>query len=195
MKGSRRIVVASGDRLMRESLPFLLDKAGWQVAAVASDGIGAMAAVGRYEADAILIVNELSRPSPGDLARELHRQWPRLSVVVVGDPTFEDSLPAYEASEVVLSALDMPPVDHVGQGDAKTPRWIEQLASLTPRERDTLKLLGSGLTMKQVASRLELSDHTVRTHMQKLYAKLECHSRLDIIKFATEHGIVDGRHP
>ena len=195
MSRSRRIVVASGDRLMRESLPFLLDKAGWEVAAVVPDGIGALAAVGRSEPDAVLIVNELSRPSPGDLARELRRQWPRLSVVVVGDPAFESSLPAHEASEIVLSALEMPPVDQVGQPEAKTPRWIEQLASLTPRERDTLKLLGSGLTMKQVADRLELSDHTVRTHMQKLYAKLECHSRLDIIKFATEHGIVGGPHP
>lgn len=195
MSRTRRIVIASGDRLMRDSLPSLLKRQGWEVAGVAEDGVGAIAAVGRSEIDAVLIVNELSRPSPGNLARELHRKWPRLSVVVVGDASYEGSLPANEATEVVLRALESPPTDRSGHSDPSTPRWIEQLASLTPRERDTLKLLGSGLTMSQVARRLELSDHTVRTHMQKLYAKLECHSRLDVIKFATQHGIVGDRQP
>lgn len=190
---TRRIVIASGDRLMRESLPSLLKREGWEVAGAVADGVAAIAAVGRSEVDAVLIVNELSRPSPGHLAREVHRQWPRLNVVVVGDPSFEGSLSANEATEVVLRALEAPPTDRSGHPDPTTPRWIEQLASLTPRERDTLKLLGSGLTMSEVARRLELSDHTVRTHMQNLYAKLECHSRLDVIRFATQHGIVDGR--
>ena len=195
MSRSDRIVIASGDRLMRESLPSLLSSEGWEVAGVAADGVGAMAAVARSEADAVLIVNELDRPSPGELARELHRQRPHLRVVVVGDPSFQGSLLAHETTEVVLRALDTAPADRSAQPDTKTPRWIEQLASLTPRERDTLKLLGSGLTMEQVARRLEVSDHTVRIHMQKLYAKLDCHSRLDVIRFATQHGIVDGRRP
>jgi DNA-binding CsgD family transcriptional regulator len=36
-----------------------------------------------------------------------------------------------------------------------------------------------------------VSEHTVRTHMQNLYAKLGAHSRLDVVRFAAKHGLVD----
>ena len=192
MKRSRRIVIASADHLMLESLPHLLRSAGWDIAAATPDGVNALAAAARSEIDAVLIVNQLDRLSPAHLARELRRQRPGLSVVVVGDPNFAGSLPDHAAAEAVLRAVETAPDDPIERSDPKTPVWIEQLASLTPRERSILKLLGSGLTMPQVARHLGLSDHTVRTHMQKLYAKLGCHSRLDVIRFATRHGIVDG---
>ncbi|HWC14341.1 MAG TPA: response regulator transcription factor [Actinomycetota bacterium] len=192
MTTSRRVVVASADRLMREALPFLLRDAGWEVAAVAADGVMAMAAVARAEVDAVLIVNGLQRPSPGDLARELQRRWPALVVVVVGDLDLDGALPTDEPLAGVLLALETSATEPACRGEADPPRWIEQLASLTPRERSILKLLGRGLTMEEVAVELKVSDHTVRTHMQKLYAKLDCHNRLEVVRFATRHGLVTG---
>jgi DNA-binding NarL/FixJ family response regulator len=48
---------------------------------------------------------------------------------------------------------------------------------LTPREKEILQLLVDGLSMKQVAARLELSYHTIDTHQRNIYDKLHVHSR------------------
>jgi DNA-binding NarL/FixJ family response regulator len=63
---------------------------------------------------------------------------------------------------------------------------------LTSRERLILKLLAEGVTLREIASQLDVSQHTVRTHMQNMYAKLGAHSRLDVVRFAAEHGLVGG---
>ena len=55
----------------------------------------------------------------------------------------------------------------------------EELAALTPREIEVLRMLGNGLPRQQIATRLGLSPNTVRTHVQRLLAKLDLHSQLE----------------
>lgn len=43
---------------------------------------------------------------------------------------------------------------------------------LTPREGEILRLIGSGLTNKEIARRLQISDYTVKTHLHRVYVKL-----------------------
>lgn len=47
---------------------------------------------------------------------------------------------------------------------------------LTPRELEVVRLLGSGCTYEQVALRLEISPHTVVTHIKNAYRKLDVHT-------------------
>jgi DNA-binding NarL/FixJ family response regulator len=58
------------------------------------------------------------------------------------------------------------------------------LAALTPRERDVLLLLVEGVGRKEVASRLQLSANTVRTHLHSLMSKLGVHSTLEVVTLA-----------
>jgi DNA-binding NarL/FixJ family response regulator len=53
--------------------------------------------------------------------------------------------------------------------------------NLTDRERDVLKLMTEGLATKQIASRLELSYHTIDTHLRNIYAKLHVHNRSEAV--------------
>jgi DNA-binding NarL/FixJ family response regulator len=55
------------------------------------------------------------------------------------------------------------------------------LASLTPREREVLACLAEGASRQDVAERLQLSGHTIRTHLQNLMAKLGVHSALEAV--------------
>ncbi|MGH2546092.1 MAG: response regulator transcription factor, partial [Actinomycetota bacterium] len=73
---------------------------------------------------------------------------------------------------------------------ATRPDSLAELLSLTSRERLVLKLLAEGMAGPDIARQLGVSQHTVRTHMQNLYAKLDAHSRLDVLRFASEHGLV-----
>ncbi|MCA9919425.1 MAG: response regulator transcription factor [Anaerolineales bacterium] len=66
----------------------------------------------------------------------------------------------------------------------------KKLALLTQRELEVLRLLVSGYTNRQIADQLILSVRTVETHRANLTTKLDLHTRLDLIRFATEHNIV-----
>lgn len=61
--------------------------------------------------------------------------------------------------------------------------------SLTPREREVLRCMVAGLGRKDVAERLYLSPHTVRTHMQNVLGKLGVHSTLAAVALARRAGV------
>jgi two-component system nitrate/nitrite response regulator NarL len=63
------------------------------------------------------------------------------------------------------------------------------LALLTGREREVLTLLVRGATSAEIARTLSVSDHTVRTHMQNLFAKLGVRSRVQAASIAVKHGV------
>jgi DNA-binding NarL/FixJ family response regulator len=67
----------------------------------------------------------------------------------------------------------------------------EMRASLTPREHEVLVLIGRGLTMRQMATRLGISPRTVETHVAKLYRKLEVRTRVQAISRAVSLGLID----
>ncbi|HEX9500305.1 MAG TPA: LuxR C-terminal-related transcriptional regulator, partial [Thermoanaerobaculia bacterium] len=61
-------------------------------------------------------------------------------------------------------------------------------ASLSQREREILSLLADGLSNADIASRLGISDKTVRNHLSRLFDKLGVWSRAQAIVFARDHG-------
>jgi DNA-binding NarL/FixJ family response regulator len=60
---------------------------------------------------------------------------------------------------------------------------------LTPREIEVLRLIVQGHTNSQIAEILNISVRTVEYHRANLTGKLNLHSRVDLIRYATEHGI------
>ena len=61
---------------------------------------------------------------------------------------------------------------------------------LTPREQDVLRLLAEGLPNKGVASRLEVSEHTVKFHVNSIMGKLNAQSRTEAVTLATRLGLL-----
>jgi len=59
-----------------------------------------------------------------------------------------------------------------------------RLAGLSPRERATLKLIGEGLTNRQIAERLDLAEKTVKNYASTLYAKLGMTQRTQAAAYA-----------
>ena len=69
----------------------------------------------------------------------------------------------------------------------------EVRASLTPREHEVLMLIGRGITMRQMATRLGISPRTVETHMAKLYRKLEVRTRVQAVSGRSRSGLIELR--
>jgi DNA-binding NarL/FixJ family response regulator len=67
----------------------------------------------------------------------------------------------------------------IGAFQKKNP--IDEAAELTPKEKEILKALSKGLRYKEIASEMEISMDTVRTHVRHIYEKLQVQSRMDAI--------------
>lgn len=61
---------------------------------------------------------------------------------------------------------------------------------LTPREKDVLRLLASGLANKEIAARLGISDHTVKYHVASILGKLGAASRTEAVSIGMRRGLI-----
>ncbi|MET9736341.1 response regulator transcription factor [Streptomyces sp. NPDC006458] len=68
---------------------------------------------------------------------------------------------------------------------AETPAVPPELASLSPRERDILALIGDGLTNREIGKKLYLSEKTVKNHISRLLAKLGVQRRVQAAVLAS----------
>ena len=66
----------------------------------------------------------------------------------------------------------------------------EPAGGLTAREVEVLRLVAAGKTNREIAAALVISDHTVRRHLQNIFAKLGVSSRAAATAFAFEHDLV-----
>ncbi|GAA2666085.1 MULTISPECIES: response regulator transcription factor [Actinosynnema] len=60
---------------------------------------------------------------------------------------------------------------------------------LTERETEVLRLVAKGLTARQIATRLVISHRTVENHVQSTLRKLQLHNRVELARYAIEHGL------
>lgn len=61
---------------------------------------------------------------------------------------------------------------------------------LTPRELEVVGLLGQGLTYAQIQDRLTITENTLKTHIKRIYSKLQVHNRVQAVLTAQEKGLV-----
>jgi DNA-binding NarL/FixJ family response regulator len=62
--------------------------------------------------------------------------------------------------------------------------------ALTSREREVLEEIASGLTNREIAARLGISDHTVKFHLSTIYGKLGASTRTEAVRLAVHRGLV-----
>lgn len=189
----RTVLIASSDRLFTDAAGAFLDQqSGWRVVGRETDGVAAVAVAARLKPDALLVLGEVGRVGALGLAREMRRRRPDATVVVVGEGRSGDAtvLPAVATAEHVLAALSHEGfAAEAGEGPSRR-EGIELLQTLTRQELLVLRLLAEGLTLREIAARRAVSQHTVRTHIQNLYGKLGCHNRVEVVHFANRHGVV-----
>ncbi|WP_195763833.1 response regulator [Pseudoduganella rivuli] len=95
---------------------------------------------------------------------------------------------AAEGQTVVAEAMTAKLVAQL-QGGAQGAASVSDLDKLTPRERDVIGALARGESNKIIARNLDLSESTVKIHVQNVLKKLKLNSRVQAAVFAVEHGI------
>ncbi len=136
-------------------------------------------ALGERHSALVKLRRALNLGRPGGFARPFVQAEASLHDPLL-DLAADTSLEAGQRAflEAVLEKLDLPL-----KTSSSAPALIEPL---TDREMDVLRLLPSQLTTTEIAERLYISYHTVRTHLKHIYGKLDAHSRHEAVTRAAE---------
>jgi DNA-binding NarL/FixJ family response regulator len=89
-----------------------------------------------------------------------------------------------------------PPDDIVTPDTATSTGGMERaLEALSDREREVLVLVAQGLTNKEIAERLTISENTARNHVSRMLEKLRLARRSEAAAFAAQHGLLNSKPP
>ena len=75
-------------------------------------------------------------------------------------------------------------------GRARAAQEKDRFASLTPREREIVRLVAQGLRNEQIAERLFVSEKTVRNNLTSVFGKVDVTSRLELVLLARRHELI-----
>jgi DNA-binding NarL/FixJ family response regulator len=204
-----RILIVDDHPLTREALSSLLGAHGFEVCGCASDGAQAIVEAERLRPDLVLL--DLSMPGLDGLSAlpRLREAAPETEVVVLtASGTEENLLAAIRAGAAGYLLKTEPPeriaafLDGVVNGEAALSgtvarRLLEQVrhgngrgvgvpdsiaATLSARELEVLLLLDEHLGTDDIAKRLFISEHTVRSHVKSLMRKLGVSSRREALE-------------
>ncbi|HET9103008.1 MAG TPA: response regulator transcription factor [Solirubrobacteraceae bacterium] len=103
-----------------------------------------------------------------------------------------DALLAPRLTRRLIEAFVADTAASSGRESADAPRGdaAAHVARLTPREREVLTLVGQGRSNGEIAERLVVSPLTAKTHVARLFAKLEARDRAQLVVLAYESGLV-----
>ena len=174
------------------------------VVAEAGDGVEAMDAFERHHPDVTLLDLRMPRMEGVEVVRQIRARDPRARVIILTTYDTDDEISrALKAGAKAYVLKDISAEDLVGcirevlagktyiapAAAAKLAEGVTRV-QLTPREMAALKLMADGKANKEIATALDISERTVKTHLGHLFEKLGVTSRTEAVKVATRRGLV-----
>ncbi|GAB2651780.1 response regulator transcription factor [Kribbella swartbergensis] len=210
-----RVVIVHGQPAFAEALQERLSaEPDIDVVGTAADGRSALTAVTNLNPDLVLLDLHLGSEDGLAVGVQLRDIAPRavfVAVTGVDDPraavrAVRMGVRAWVSMDMgvdfLLAAVRAAPQGHslfppallggmlplLARPEARN-RYDDLLAGLTDRERQILVCMIDGLDRRAIARRLQLSSNTVRTHVQRVLAKLQVHSSLEAVALALTAGV------
>ena len=203
-----RVLIADDQRVVREGLSMVLAlMKGVEVVGAAADGAEAVALVQSVRPDVVLMDLRMPRCDGVEATRRLRAEAPEVKVVVLttysDDRSVLDALRAgargyltkdasgeqiHEALRQVLddqAVIDPAVQRHLVDAIAGEPAPPPELPDgLTPREAEVLSLMAGGLSNAEIAASLTVSEATVKSHVNHLFAKIGARDRAQAVAYA-----------
>lgn len=211
-----RIVVADDQTAVRDGLVVMLDLLPEiSVVGAAANGIEALALADEHQPNALLIDLHMPVLDGIETTRRLTMEHPEIAVVVLttyaDDASILDALRAgargyltKNAGRIDIARAINGAVNGQSVLDSNVQATLLGIAGspldekrsavrprpddLTAREAEVLALIAQGLTNRNIADSLYLSAHTVKTHINRIFAKTGAKTRAEAILYAQRHG-------
>jgi PAS domain S-box-containing protein len=119
-----------------------------------------------------------------------HPVWLNVSIVVVPDAGPGGPVTVHLFRDVTATKELLTLVHERLTATAEREAGVHHDGVLSRRELEVLRLLAIGLNTRAASERLHVSPATVRNHVQNLFAKLEVHSRLEAVAYASRHRLL-----
>jgi DNA-binding NarL/FixJ family response regulator len=209
-----KVIVADDQAAVREPLAAVLGMSeDIEVVAAAADGTEVLTAVAGTPVDVVLMDLRMPVLDGIETTRRLSEEHPQIAVVVLTTFADDDSIlaalgagargyltknagrqdiiRAIRAAAAGQSVLDREVQDRLLATVRTRPPAPEQSlpSDLTPREREVLGLIGQGLPNRAIAEKLFISEATVKTHINNLFAKADIRDRADAVRRAIAAGL------
>lgn len=205
------LVLVDDNRLLREGITSLIGRQpGFTVLAASADVEEALRKAREAKPDVLLLDFGLKDHDSLSLTATVHAEVPGARVIVMGllpaqedvadyvragasgflmkDASFEDFVETIRAvasgAEVLPQALTNTLFSQIARNAVSGNRArVLESVRLTNRERQVIDLLGEGLSNKEIATRLHIAVHTVKSHVHNVLEKLALRSRLEVAAF------------
>ncbi|MET9224765.1 response regulator transcription factor [Lentzea sp. NPDC003310] len=204
-----RVVVVDDHPVVRDGLRGMLGtQDDFEVVGEAASGTEALTVIAAVRPDVAVTDLRLPAPSGADLVRQIRSRAPETRVLVLTThDTDADVLPTIEAGAIGYLLKDTPREelfravraaarDETVLSPSVAARLVRRVrtpvpvSALSSREREVLTLVAAGRTNREVASALHISEATVKTHLQHVYAKLEVPDRASAVSAALRRGLI-----
>jgi DNA-binding NarL/FixJ family response regulator len=209
-----RLLLCDDHALFRAGVKAVLhEQPDLEVVGEAGDGGAALDEIERLRPDVVLMDIEMPRPNGLEATRRITQAHKEVKVLILTmyaeeqlvARCLEAGASGYVLKDVPVSQLVLA-IEAVARGERYlSPRAVDSVLDdrgqrlersrtkndpLTDREREVLKLLADGLSVKEVAIRLDRSAKTVEVHKSNLMRKLGVHDRAGLVKYAITHRLV-----
>ncbi|MCL4396169.1 MAG: response regulator transcription factor [Chloroflexi bacterium] len=207
-----RVLICDDHAIVRKGIRALLETKGdIQVIGEASDGAEAVSQAGALYPDVILMDLMMPQVDGIQATQEITAKQPKTHVLVLTSFAGDDKVfPAIKAGALGYLLKDSGPDDlvraihQVASGEPSLepsiarkvlfelhhpPKAAPTSEPLTERELDVLKLVAQGLSNREIADRLVITERTVCTHVSNILTKLHLASRTQAALFALKEGL------
>jgi len=206
-----RVMLVDDHQMVRNGLgTFLLVHDDLELVGEAGDGEQALTTFERVDPDVVLMDLKMPRMDGVEATRALLKRDPELRIIAL--TSFKDEALIREALDAGAIGYLLKDVDANDLAEAiraanrgeptlapeaawalfKAARRGRELGDdLTEREREVLVLLVDGLTNREIADRLYISDSTVKTHVSNILSKLGVATRTEAVSLALQKGLIE----
>ena len=213
-----RVCIIEDHPIVRSGLRMLLgSQPEFEIVGEASDRRVAFEIARHKRPDLFLLDLQLGEESAADFLQELLSLCKANAILFTGNPSAQEIQRAIQAGALGLVYKHEDPevliraIHKVHAGEAWLPRSlmtaalsqlravrsrkvntnaeITKIASLTPREREIVALVASGINRRGIAERLFVSEATVRNHLTSIFGKLDVENQFELVFYAQRHGL------